>query len=106
MNNINNTQAVALAGIGLLLVGGFLWMHGRAKGRSENTPLVVQTNVTNVSVHNESSIIHNAPVGSGAIVEEDEEDAPLPEKPEQLSVFAKWAGKAVPFLASAKSLWG
>ena len=102
MHNINNTQAVALAGI-CFLVGGLLWMNGRAKGRLENTPLVVQTNVTNVSVHNESSIIHNAPVGSGAIVEE---DAPLPEKPEQLSVFAKWAGKAVPFLASAKSLLG
>ena len=94
MHNINNTQAATLAGIGLLLVGGFLWMNGRAKGRSENTPLVVQNKVL---VHNESFTIHNPPVESGAIVEE---DAPLPEKPEQLSICAKSMGN------SAKSILG
>ena len=91
----NQKMAALAAGIVVIVLGGrWLWKNGRAKGRSETPPPSppVMVQIVSINIHTSAPPI-------------DSESSSPPEKPGRLPTLAKWTWKAVPFLASAKSLW-
>ena len=106
--NINvSARGLAVAGIGGgLLLLGLLRYRANKLAKSQPPPVVVNVFYYNIGIF---APVYNPPIEPAQPEPTppiDTESPSLPQKSRQLTAWGKWAGKVVPFLASAKSLLG